>query len=263
MKSFIEFIVEQYSKPTFISAIPSHGSHAIKKQKIQEHFMGYKKPDDSWFKHNENKHLGETQREVHKTLHMDEDKFLKHVGGADNHSHLHDYTDESYGINSALAKKKETKWDHAVIHGIDHATNHLLDHELHVYHGLDTWDPGKEAAKNKHGLIHIPTFLSTSTSKLEAHKFSKMRGEHHDETPKEINNGHILHIHLKKNNKGLYVGTHSAQSNITGYNEHEFLMPRDTVLKVHPQHTELNDGTKVWHATVHQHLEPRKLGHNP
>lgn len=262
MKRFIEFISEAAQKPVLITAIPVHGGHAKVKKKLQESF-GYKEPTDSWFKHNENSHLGETQDDVHNKLHMKEETFLEHVGGTDNHNHLHDYTDHSHGINSALAKKKETKWDHPVIHALDHITQKPIDHELHVYHGLDTWDPGKEIKKNKHGLLHIPTFLSTSTSKLEAHKFSKMQGEHHDELPKTLNKGHILHIHLKKGNKGTYVGEHSAQTDITGYNEHEFLIPRDTVLKVHPEHTLLNDGTKVWHATVQQHLEPRKLEHNP
>ena len=33
---------------------------------------------------------------------------------------------------------------------------------------------------------------------------------------------------------------------------------KPTLITAIPSH-----GTKVWHATVQQHLEPRKLGHNP
>jgi hypothetical protein len=63
----------------------------------------------------------------------------------------------------------------------------------------------------------------------------------------------VLHIHLKKGQRGLYVGEHSAVGN-----EHEYLLPRHTTLKVHPTPTILPPGSHfsnmepihVWHAHV-------------
>lgn len=259
MKTYSQFIAEAKKavEPVMITAIPSHGAHAVKTLGLNENSI-FDNLNDYWTKHHENSHLGDSDNDVHNNIKVSERKFLTSTGGPEHHSAVHDYTNSSYDINSKLAKVKDGGFNAHEKHLLgllDHATTkNKLTHDLHVYHGLDTWDPGKEASKHPEGHVKIPTFLSTSHSKKSAVEFAHMRGEHQDPEEAEhraYNKGHVLHIHLKKGQKGLYIGDHSAQTNITGHNEHEFLLPRNQTLKIHPHHTELAGGVKVWHATVH------------
>jgi hypothetical protein len=43
---------------------------------------------------------------------------------------------------------------------------------------------------------------------------------------------HILHIHVKPEHKGLYLGKHTMYEG-----EHEFLLPRNTILQIHKKPT--------------------------
>lgn len=255
MKRFREFTKKKSADPTLILFDPIHGAHAAvgdkptvvfaqpvhgKHSKLKEETV---KTAD-WLSTHDNDHLGKDHNEVHNKLNMSKDKFKAHEG----HEGVYNYTVGSHHINGELihqAKHSDSSlFDHKpdykdTVHGhiknIDKALSKShLEHDVHVYHGTDKWHPGHEAAKNKDNKVKLPAYTSTSIHKDIAHGFI--------EEPHK--NGHVLHIHMKKGQKAMYVGSNSE------HDEKEMLLPRNTTLKIHPHPTKLGDGTHVWHAHV-------------
>jgi hypothetical protein len=115
------------------------------------------------------------------------------------------------------------------------------------------------AAKDPEGKLHLPAYTSTSTSKATALNFAT---DHPDSKGKRHN--HILHIHLKPGQKGHYIGDQGYHGN-----EYEFLLPRNTTLKVHPKPQSFPAGSHhlndypvhVWHAHVvpNEEADPRQI----
>jgi len=263
MKSFKSFI----KKANLITAVPTHGKHAQEKPPIitAEPVHGkhaIKEDNDAyydWNYHNDNSHLGKDTQDVHNKINLSTNQFKKKHGST-SVEHLHNYSAFSQDTNRHLIHKavggkspfennlgldpvKRESNAKDMVHGVDHALkNSKLDHDLHVYHGTNTWHPGEESAKHSEGIVHLPTYLSTSISKSVGVDYT------HPHTKLENKGHHILHIHLKKGQHGAYLGNNSCFDG-----EHEFLMPRDTKLKIHPEPTKLKyDGNDlhVWHAHV-------------
>jgi hypothetical protein len=194
-----------------------------------------------WVNKHDNLHLGK-----------DEDVVGKKLIKADvTHGHdrvpLHMYTRDSTNLNSALYRAHRDSQPHPEKVGL-HTTSALdtavnrnsLSHDLHLYSGVK-FNPGHEAAKHPEGHVHLPAFTSTTLDKSEARWFSRADDAGHE---------HILHIHAHAGTKGKYVD-HISEND----GEKEFILPRNTTLKVHPTPTKYtnNSGntTHVWHATVH------------
>jgi hypothetical protein len=158
-----------------------------------------------WIQHNDNSHLGDDVEEVH-------DKINKE----DNHpdaDHIKNYTKGSFQLNKNLiirAKKETPKYD-----------------EWNNY-------PNKETESK--AIKGIDRHLSDHTLEHDLHVYHGTRAFHP---------GKLSGLHLKKGQKGTYIGENSYWSE-----EKEFLLPRKTVLKVHHTPDVLHDGTKVWHAHV-------------
>lgn len=107
------------------------------------------------------------------------------------------------------------------IRGLDAAINrNKLKHDLVVYSGVG-WNPASRMQAD--GLIHLPAYTSTSTSKNIAYNFAKSNKKHDTDI-------HILRIHNPKDSTGLY--THDDPT-ITQYEgENEFIIPRNTKIKI-------------------------------
>jgi hypothetical protein len=126
-----------------------------------------------------------------------------------------------------------------------------LPYPLTVHHGSYA-DIGKEAAKTSSREVHIPSYTSTSIKPSVATRFANL---HHDpQTGKSVT--HVLRIHLPKGHHGIYLGTRSSFSN-----EHEFLMPRNTRLRIaehpeiHPHRHDKDTQVHVWDAHPVEHHE--------
>lgn len=260
MKRFKEY----KQKPIVIKAAPVHGCHATKALNESSPIVPVQATiPHVWYEKHDNDHIASNVNGVN-------DKLKTHI----NNDHLSDYTHYSRDTNLELIHKaagkpsifddedyfhkdereiKKAKF-HETVKGLDHLIdNHKpLEHDLHVYHGTQQWHPGKEAAKHSDGHVHLPGYTSTSISKDRANYFSG-RGAPWAE---EKAGSHILHIHLKKGQKGVYVGHNTSADE----NEHEFLLPRGTTLKIHPKPIKLTNYHKdgagklhprhvhVWHA---------------
>ena len=272
MKSFKKFYsgIKNVIEPILITAIPMHGKHSELqetvpivtaepmhgKHSLKEDTDGYDKKYYDWASKNDNEHLGKGTLDVHDKINKSKGDFYAHHG-TDLGEHLYNYSVFSGDANKVLihdAKNEKVPFDkgfgdpaarekHArnLIDGVDSAlSKSKIDHDLHVYHGTNAWHPGEESSKHPEGHVRVPSFLSTSISKSSAINFTRPRS-------KLKNKGlHILHIHLKPGQHGVYLGDNSDHTD-----EHEFLMPRNTKLKIHPNPDILkydNKDLHIWHA---------------
>lgn len=216
----------------------------------------------SWEKRNDNDHIGPTHDHVAAVL----DATQKREGK--DHEHLFRYTDGSHQLNRAL-HQAHIKGEPAPSHvgdplhkksyhhvaALDDALHrNSLHDDVHFYSGV-AFHPGKQAAKHADNHIHLPAYTSSSIDKDTAQHFAHAGGyrhpeiKGHDKDGTEIH-GHIIHFHMKKGQKGAYVGAKSSYST-----EREFLVPRNTTIKVHPRPERYQDAKTgkhyhVWHARV-------------
>lgn len=240
-------------KATVVFAQPVHGKHSKLKEATGIHGPHKVMDEREWENHHDNHHLGEHPDAVHDKLNMSHDKWKEHP----DHDHVFKYTQSSATLNHNLIQhasgqdpfrhedhhtehdkewtdSQKLKHEHHVA-GLDNALKHSkLEHDVHVYHGTYRWHPGEEAAKNSQNKVKLPAYTSTSIEKEKARGFAG-RGD----------SSHVLHIHMKKGQHGMYVGSHSDFAH-----EREMILPRNTTLKIHPHPTKLSDGTHVWHAHV-------------
>jgi hypothetical protein len=266
MKTFKLFF-EQTSEPEPISipVVPTHGGHSCPKpeKKIEEGNMPPTKVAHDWIIDHDNNHLGKNMLEVHRKLDTPAGDWNKQP----NSEHTYRYSNYSYDLNEHLIQKHKaekdpfynsspsmTKKHETVIKGIDkHLKSSKLTHDLHVYHGTVGFNPDKLAAQHPQRKIKSHAFMSTSVNKNLAHQFAGGTGLSDNNKNKAFTNieaerangAHILHIHLKPGQHGKYLGSNSKH-----HDEKEFLLPRNTTLKVHPDPTVLHDGTKIWHSHV-------------
>ena len=103
------------------------------------------------------------------------------------------------------------------------------------------------------GHLHTPAFMSTSTSWGVAVQFAKRQSSRKDVFAEDgkktyVEPAHILEISAKR---GQFAGNLSIKSVLQS--ENEFLLPRNTILKVNPA-PEINPGsqrdTYVWSCVI-------------
>ena len=201
-----------------------------------------------------NPHIGRNAHEVQSELETRHDmsKLEPHERAA-----LDQYSSSSFYLNkdlhSARAEGRGPSPEHK------EQTEHLdsalkkqkLPYPLTVHHGAYA-DIGKEAAKTSSREVHIPSYTSTSIKPSIANRFSNL----HVDPTTDGHTTHVLRIHLPKGHHGIYLGTRSQFSN-----EHEFLMPRNTRLRIaeHPEiHPHIHNKdikVHIWDAHPVEHHE--------
>lgn len=264
--------------PIVITAQPVHGAHAKVRRRIQEaegqHGPGMpQKTKDEWGdefhnKHlwtneNPNPHLGDDHDDVHKKLSMSDHEWKHHphkdslyhysLGSNDiNNYHIARETGQKEKSPHQIDHEWDDEWEKsrkrtkkmALIkhsHNIDKAMRKSsLKHDVHVYHGLKGWNPSEEAAKHPERKIKLPAYTSTSIHRSTADNFA---GEDANREK------HVLHIHLKKGQKGIYLGHHSHYDN-----EREMLLPRGTTLKIHKHKDRVKSDWNVDTIIHHAHV---------
>lgn len=246
--------------------VDTHGGHSENKRKSEKldeksELSSVEGQSEDWFSQNDNIPIGRS----HTILHSNLSVMYHHDDFSPQHKNAVDaYTEGSTKLNKALLDhyvSKSSVPERVGAHSIEHldgvVNHHKLSHDLHVYSGVG-FHPGEKASKDPESKIHLPAYTSTSVHKKTAVVFSSPLS-HVDGVA-----NHVLHIHLKKGQKGLYVGDHSAVGN-----EYEYLLPRHTTLKVHPKPTILPPGSHfsnkepvhVWHAHVvpNEPSDPRQI----
>lgn len=129
---------------------------------------------------------------------------------------------------------------------IDQALSKPLNRHMNVYSGLN-FDATKNADKN--GLIHFPSYTSTTIDPVIAPHFAQ---------PQD-NIKHILQIHLKPNDKGAYISNPGVYGD-----EREFLLPRNTTLKITHRHSDQDNSNHViHHAEIVHDINPNDIERNP
>ena len=174
------------------------------------------------------------------------DQLEKHVIKLEDYPHLFRYTANSSDINNALYVASKNGVTHPDfidnreisefrirhdIKALDAAVSrNKLKHPLVTYSGI-TWNPADQMTHD--GLVHTPAFSSTSTDPHLAYGFSfkKDAPKNHDR--------HILRIRHQVGQSGVYL---KNDPEITQYDhESEYIIPRDSVLKVNKTPTVLHD----------------------
>lgn len=164
---------------------------------------------------------------------------------------IHDYTIDSHGLNQHLIqshknKEKISKY-HDAIKNIDKITNKQSGHDIHLYSGIG-YDPKKIMKKKGH--VFLPSYTSLSRSKHIASVYTK--GHPRENT--KINDYHILHLHVKKTDKIHHTPDNHGAGNDERDYQYESILPRKTLIKIHPEPTVLETkyGNKyhVWHGHI-------------
>ena len=198
-----------------------------------------------WINHNQNAHIAKKSKDISR-------KLADHVKDNLNHNEIHHikkYSNSSHELNSHLISAHKNKENpdlqhHQVIHHLDTATKRHIGHNMHLYSGLG-FNPAH--MMNKNGHVHLPAYTSLSHDKSTASNFAAAAAYKHH----EVDNIHMLHLQVKKKDKGLHVSHLSNHES-----EHETILPRNTKIKIHKKPTIYNKNNKkihVWHAhIVHQ-----------
>lgn len=234
-------ITHSSSDDDYVPDEPVHFRHVGKlKEEVRKH-EDYEK----WLNHNKNSHIGGKSWEISKKL-GDHVKTKHNLNNNEIH-HVKEYSSSSRNLNGQLihAHKNKSNVDpyyHQSVHHLDTATKRHIDHNMHLYSGLG-FNPHN--MKNKNGRVHLPAYTSLTHDKHVADGFA------YDAAHRHGGDRHILHLHVKKKNKGLHV------SHLSNYDsEHETILPRNTKIKIHKKPTTYeHHGVKihVWHAhIVHQ-----------
>ena len=186
-------------------------------------------------------------------------------------STIHEHTDESHPLNTALHHQHKTgeliyplddedKPKHPTFSlerrkkNMDKMMEHVppAPHDFHVYTGLAGSPfahkmglPIHDYTPEGHAKALLPAFTSTSILPDVAHDFASKSSDGHD---------HMLKIHIPEGSRhGTYVATHSQVKS-----EHEFLLKRGLKIHIHPEPEihppvvgkHFNTPLKIWHAKI-------------
>jgi hypothetical protein len=147
-------------------------------------------------------------------------------------SAINSYTKDSMGgINDRLTKGSRLNEEHRKnIMTLDEATHaHTTPHALTVWSGISPEHADKVVQNDQ---VHHPAYLSTSISPHVAAAFTRFKS---DEKGDGIE-GHMLKIMVPHGHPGAFIGHVSLVKNKDGeMGEHEFILPRGTVLKYPPR----------------------------
>jgi hypothetical protein len=116
-----------------------------------------------------------------------------------------------------------------------------LEKSMKTYSGIP-FNPSDRVGKQ--GLLHLPAFTSSTRNRGTAAIYASAAKR---ATGSDVS--HILEIHHPKGATGAYIGN---DEDYTPFSDDEFIHPRGTTLKIHPEPTkyDLEDGKEchVWKA---------------
>lgn len=192
--------------------------------------------------HYESQHLEKRLHEHQKETLQGSNSPYFHSGIID---HLREYTCGSASLNQSHVDRHlyGTSLDashEAQTKALLSASTHTVGHEHHLYSGVKNWHPQEAANSSKEGVVSLPAFTSTSTSKSKARSFASR----HSSDDKK----HILKIHMKPEDRAIHLGSKSSYGQ-----EHESILPAGTKLKYSHTEDDPNDSssTMLHHFTVH------------
>lgn len=230
-------------RPVVVTAQPVHGSHSYPPDDIQESLNQI----NDWLSSHENGHLGVSEDDVQNALH---EHYNIEALGEGHKEHLLRYAGGSRSLNERLIHSsktsdperdiKEAGWSKRV-QGLDEVLGkHKTPNSMTVYHGAG-FDPEDYVNQHPEGLLKIPTYLSTSISKSKGLDFAKELRNY-----RGFDHRNILKINVPENHPGFFIGKHGIFDD-----EKEFLMPRNTVLRVdkNPLNIDTRHSSyKIWSA---------------
>jgi hypothetical protein len=160
--------------------------------------------------------------------------------------HIREYTKDSADLNRSLAKHgSDSHLDekNKKIHESIHASKHEAGEHLVLHSGVSA-RMGNRFLEHRGKIFHSPAHISASHDHDIAHEFM------FNHNPGSMGERHLVHIHVKPNDKILHVSHHSASPD-----EHETIVPSGTHLKHLKTHSHTTiDGDTI----VHHHFEIHK-----
>lgn len=177
-----------------------------------------------------------------------------HQSTDDDKTHIYRYTSASRPFNRFLydSHKNSQNPTHFTIHGSQNFTHDIrgldaavnrnkLEMPLTTYSGIG-WHP--HSRMDDEGIVHLPAYTSTTTSKSIAHNFAVSNKHKQDAL-------HILRIKNHIGDSGVYTKDDPVVTSYEG--EKEFIIPRNTKLKINKSPTTFIDKDKgipvhVWDA---------------
>ena len=231
------------------------------KETIQGVLEGQRLPRLDWHDKNDNQHIGKDSKTISKVLKSTTPKIT-----GDDKRDVEEYTGKttkdqiikgSGGLNRSLLNPR-TYMGHRTYNlarRLHRVTSQPIGHDLSLYSGVRT-DPRKWK-QEKDGSTRLRGFTSMTHDKTVAHSFAHQwtHGQGASASGKK-GEVHIIHLHAKAGDKGMYVSHHSP------FNEHETVLPADTHIAPHPDHPKPDvhrgaDGTRVFvhHYVIHKQTE--------
>ena len=208
-------------------------------------------PYQQWINQQDN---DERIRDISRRLHKEQKTTIPDMDNED-HDELHGYTEGSH-INRRLFKAHVSGNPEKSKLPLDSVLDkHKLTKDMHVYSGVQ-FDPGYVASQHDERHIHLPAYTSTTVDKPTAADFA---GKYSESGNDDYTDHHIIHFHLKKGQKGAYVGEHPDNKDsqqLSRYPfEQEYILPRNTKIKVGEKpdvyHSKIEKKKyHVWHAHV-------------
>jgi hypothetical protein len=189
---------------------------------------------------------------VSKDLGKEYNMYQSHHIGA-----INAYTKDSMGgVNDKLTKGSRLSPEHRKgIERLDDAAyTHTTPHALTLWSGISPEHASKVVNNDQ---VHHPAYLSTSLSPHVAAAFTRFKAK--DEDGSEGIEGHMLKILVPHGHPGAFIGHVSMVHNEKGeMGEHEFILPRDTVLNIHHDkrlyapmpHSDGKSFFTIHHATI-------------
>lgn len=199
--------------------------------------------------HGDNGDLGYKLRKVAEKSLYPHEKEHAHQASSDRY-HIKRYTefDGDKGTNGSTSLNYKLVHNHKLdsheqaMHNAikNHATP--SGHEFHTFSGSSR-DFEHLAKHTKDNIFHAPVHTSTSHDIETAKEFAHGKAE-----SREIEQRHLMHIHVKPHDKVLHVASESDHPE-----EHETIIPSGTKLKYHNSSHETIDNRKfkVHHFSIH------------
>jgi hypothetical protein len=170
-------------------------------------------------------------------------------------SHIESFDAPSFrNINKRILNNEHHPSDHIRMEQMDEALHlHKTPEPMTVWSGISGEHTNTVLYSDK---VHHPSYLSTSLSPATAAAFSEDHKVLDTKYPRDYPRdyySHVLAIHVPEGHPGAYIEHFTA---VPG--EHEFIMPRDTILKIDHSKREIHTtplGSYTRHTIIH-HAHP-------
>ena len=204
-------------------------------------------PDLGWRNYNDNEHLGKTSAEISKRLY----NTTPALTSQESHAVKSHTNQSSYEMSTKLInKEKITSSIRNKAIKLHDIVSKPLGHKISLYSGVSSDPRGWE--KHSDGSTQLRAATSMTHDKFVSHYFATMNATD------TSNPTHIIHLHANPTDRGLYVAHHAESPD-----EYETILPPNTYIKPHPNHTEPeehidSDGKKVFihHYVIHKQSKP-------